>query len=145
MKQFLTDIQIRWADLDPNFHLRHSVYYDWGALSRIEFLTHHGLTTQTMHRLNFGPILFREECVFKKEIRLGDPVTIDLQLIKSRKDFSRWTIRHTIKKNGDTVSAILTVDGAWLHTMERKLAAPPAEVLSVFKEMPTEENFQWLD
>jgi acyl-CoA thioester hydrolase len=75
---------------------------------------------------------------------LGDNVTINLELLKSRKDYSRWTIKHTIMKNGD-VSAILTVDGAWLDTVKRKLTIPSGEVVRVFGQMPVSENFQWLD
>ena len=98
-------VQIRWSDLDPNFHLRHSVYYDWGAYCRILFLNTHSLTADVMQQLHIGPIIFREECVFKKEIRLEDEITIDLQLTKSRKDFSRWSVRHHIvKKQGDCIS-----------------------------------------
>jgi acyl-CoA thioester hydrolase len=145
MENFIKEIQVRWSDLDPNVHLRHSVYYDWGALSRIEFLYAHGLTANLMQQLHFGPILFREECVFKKEIRFGDKVTIGLKLLKSRKDYSRWTIQHDIFKNDDTLSAILTVDGAWLDTVQRKLAAPPVKVSAVFLQMPVDENFQWVD
>jgi len=145
MDKFTKDIQVRWSDLDPNFHLRHSVYYDWGALSRIEFLYAHGLTAEVMNQLHFGPILFREECVFKKEIRLGDKVTIMLALSKARRDFSRWTIQHDIIKNGDILSAVLVVDGAWLDTHVRKLAKPASQVTDVFSRMPTGENFQWLD
>jgi len=145
MENFIKEIQIRWSDLDPNFHLRHSIYYDWGALSRIEFLYAHGLTAELMHKLHFGPILFREECIFRKEVRLGDKITIGLKLLKSRRDFSRWTIQHDIIKNSDVTSAILTVDGAWLDTNIRKLAVPPAEASKVFSQMPTREDFQWLD
>jgi acyl-CoA thioester hydrolase len=145
MENFIKEVQVRWSDLDPNVHLRHSVYYDWGALSRIEFLYAHGLTSNLMQQLHFGPILFREECVFKKEIRLGDKVTIGLKLQKSRKDYSRWTIQHDIVKNGDIVSAILTVDGAWIDTSKRKLAIPPKEAHEVFSLMPLAEDFQWLD
>src|SRR6266498_2249683 len=144
MKQFIKEIQLRWSDLDPNFHLRHSVYYDWGAFCRIEFLKEFDLTPNVMQRLHFGPILFREECVFKKEIRDGDKITIDLTLLKARKNYSRWSIRHNIIKNRDNVSAILTVDGAWINTMERKLAIPPADAKKVFSQMPVDENFQWL-
>ena len=143
MKSFVKEVDIRWSDLDPNAHLRHSVYYDWGAFCRVEFLYEHGLTTATMQQLQFGPILFREECVFKKEIRLGDKVTIDIRLIKARKDFSRWTIEHRIMKSGDTLSAILTVDGAWLDTAKRKLATPPEQVVGVFEKMPVAESFEW--
>ena len=145
MKEFSRIIQIRWSDLDPNFHLRHSVYYDWGAFCRVEFLNEFGLSADVMTQLQFGPILFREECVFRKEIRLGDKVTIDLQLVKSKRDFSRWTIQHTIMKNGDSVAAIITVDGAWLDTARRKLATPPQEVSDTFIQMVRKEDFQWVD
>jgi acyl-CoA thioester hydrolase len=95
--------------------------------------------------LQIGPILFREECVFKREIRLGDKVAISLQVLKAKKDFSRWTIQHTVMKNKDAVAAIITVDGAWLDTAKRKLTTPPSEVLHVFSQMPLDTNFQWLD
>jgi len=145
MENFIRPIQIRWSDLDPNFHLRHSVYYDWGALCRIEFLYQFGLTTAIMQQLNFGPILFREECIFRKEIKMGDEVTIDLHLMKAKKDYSRWTILHTILKNTSQVSALLTVDGAWLNTIQRKLTEPPDEGKKVFTEMPKHESFQWIE
>jgi len=145
MKSFVKEVDIRWSDLDPNAHLRHSVYYDWGAYCRVEFLFAHGLTTGMMQQLQFGPILFREECVFKREIRLGDKVTIDLKLIKARKDYSRWTIEHSIIKNDGIISAVLTVDGAWLDTAKRKLAVPPQQVADVFSQMPVVENIEWSD
>jgi len=145
MDQYIKEVQLRWSDLDPNFHLRHSVYYDWAAFARIEFLNACGLTPAVMTQLKFGPILFREECVFKKEIRLGDTITIDIMLTKARKDFSRWTITHQIYKNTDTLSALLTVDGAWLDVVKRKIAIPPAEVTDVFNQMPKATDFQWLD
>ena len=145
MENYIKQIQVRWSDLDPNFHLRHSVYYDWGALARIEFLFSHGLTAEIMNQLHFGPILFREECIFKKEVRLGDRVTIGLKLVKSKRDGSRWTIQHDITKNGDVLSAIITVDGAWIDTQKRKLASPPQQVADVFLKMPLGEGFHWID
>ncbi|MES1215929.1 MAG: acyl-CoA thioesterase [Bacteroidota bacterium] len=145
MDEFKLDIQLRWSDLDPNFHLRHSVYYDWGALCRVEFLDKYDLNATAMQRLHIGPILFREECVFRKEIRSGDKIIIDLKLLKAKRNYSRWSIQHTIYKNGEIVSAILTVDGAWINTDLRKLAVPPAEVEKVFAAMPVDEKFQWAD
>ena len=143
MEQYIQTIQVRWSDLDPNAHLRHSVYYDWGAFCRITFLQEYQLTTELMQRIQIGPILFREECVFRKEIVMGDRVTIDLELIKARKDFSRWSIRHNIKKNDDIIAAILTVEGAWLDVVKRKLATPGEEVVAVFSKMPLSKDFQW--
>lgn len=137
-------IQIRWSDLDPNFHLRHSVYYDWGAFCRVEFLNAYGLTAEVMMQLQFGPILFREECIFRREIKSGDDVRMNLHLTKSRKDYSRWSIRHQIFKNGNTLCAELNVDGAWMNIVQRKLMSPPEKVLDVFEKMPRSEGFVWM-
>ena len=145
MKEFIKEVQVRWSDLDPNVHLRHSVYYDWGAYCRIAFFEEYNLSPEVMGRLQIGPILFREECHFRKEIRLGDKVSIDLQVVRAKRDYSRWTIQHIIKKNVDAIAAIITVDGAWLDVVRRKLAAPPQEVLDTFSEMPKKEDFQWVD
>ncbi len=142
--EFSSAIQIRWSDLDPNFHLRHSVYYDWGAFCRVEFLNKYGLTADVMTQLKFGPILFREECVFRREIRSGDEVSINLKLLKARPDFSRWSIQHQIMKGDKILCALLTVDGAWMSMVERKLATPPQEVHAVFNQMPRVDNFEWI-
>jgi len=144
MYEFHRIIQLRWSDLDPNFHIRHSVYYDWGAFVRIEFLNEHGLTAQVMQELNFGPILFREECVFRKEIRSGDEIKMNLQLVRSKKDFSRWSIQHQIIKADGTLCSILTVDGAWMDVIRRKLSSPPQKVAEVFEKMPKAEAFEWI-
>lgn len=145
MNPYSKPVEVRWSDLDPNFHVRHSVYYDWGAYCRINYLTENGLTPAVLTRLQFGPILFREECVFRKEIQFGDLLTIDLQLLRSREDFSRWSIRHQIFKNGDQLAAVLTVDGAWIDTARRKLATPPELVHQGFREMPRCAEFEWIN
>ncbi|MBP8115467.1 MAG: acyl-CoA thioesterase [Chitinophagaceae bacterium] len=145
MEDLVMPIQIRWSDLDPNFHLRHSVYYDWGAVCRVEYLNKAGLTLQRMQQLQIGLILFREECVFRREIRMGDVVTIDAKILKARRDFSRFTIQHVIKKDSETMSAIITVDIAWISAVTRKLAAIPEEDSKLLMEAQRTENFQWED
>lgn len=145
MKEFKYPVQIRWSDLDPNIHLRHSVYYDWGALCRINFLNENGLGTDVLQKLQIGPIIFREECIFKREIRFGDEVTIDLQMVQAKRDFSRWTMRHTIIKNKETIAAIITIDAAWLDVVKRKLTGPPGEAHQPFSIIPLTEDFKWID
>jgi acyl-CoA thioester hydrolase len=143
MDLFIKSIQVRWADLDPNFHVRHSVYYDYGAYARICYLNEHGVNTAFMREHHFGPILFREECIFKREIKLDDLVTIDLQLVKAKTDHSRWTVRHIITRNNEH-AATLIMDGAWIDTVKRKLTIPPQLAHETFEKMPRTENFEWL-
>jgi acyl-CoA thioester hydrolase len=143
MQDLTENITIRWADLDPNFHLRHSVYYDICANARLEYLAARGINMQFMQQHQFGPILFREEAVFKREILLADTVSLGIVLLKANKDFSRWTVQHHLIKNNDTLAAIITVEGAWIDVLKRKLMAPPAEAQAAFESMPKNELFEW--
>jgi acyl-CoA thioester hydrolase len=142
MRIYEKKIEIRWADLDPNFHLRHSVYYDFGAYIRFNYFHEHGITQNALTDHHFGPIIFREECIFRKEVRMGDNITINLELLKAREDFSRWSIVHHLKKD-DQLAAMITLDGAWIDTQKRKLASLPTAFKSVFEQMPRTENFEW--
>ena len=103
------------------------------------------MTGDVLRQLNIGPIIFREECVFRKEIRFEDEITVDLQVTKAKKDFSRWSVRHDIIKNKEVLAATLTLDLAWINTIERKLAIPPQEVINVIDSMPKHESFEWLE
>jgi acyl-CoA thioester hydrolase len=142
MSVFTKEISIRWSDLDPNFHMRHSVYYDFGAQHRIEILERQGLTMKIMQQQHFGPIIFREECVFRKEILLGETISISTKVGKMKEDASRWTIIHELKNGEGAVCAILTIDGAWMDTQLRKLAQPtPAIVQQVMNSFPKTEDF----
>lgn len=144
MDQFIRDVEVRWADLDPNFHVRHSAYYDWGASARIAFLQQRGLTMQFMQQHAIGPVILREECVFRREISMQDVVKINMVLRKATADFFKWTIRHTIYKNTDVTAAIITLDGGWIDTRKRKLTIPPAEVHKTFGNMPRDTEFEWI-
>ncbi|HMQ01108.1 MAG TPA: acyl-CoA thioesterase [Cyclobacteriaceae bacterium] len=137
-------IQIRWADIDQNRHLRHSVYYDYGAMARMEFLSSRGLSTTKLEELKIGPILFREECVFRREIKLEDKITLDIELVKAKHDFSRWSLRHNFYKEDGTVAAKLSIDGAWMDIEKRKLMLPPAFVQEIFAGFPKSEDFEWI-
>jgi acyl-CoA thioester hydrolase len=145
MNVFEKKPEIRWSDLDPNYHVRHSAYYDYGAYSRISFFNEYGITTTSLMENNIGPILFREECVFRKEIKFGDEITINLRLDKASYDMSRWTIVHEIKKDGNILAAVMTVDGAWIDTQLRKLTKPPELFRKAFEQIPRTERFEYIE
>lgn len=142
MNNFIKNIEVRWSDLDPNFHVLHSKYYDFGAYCRMAFLVENGLSPATMLEFKIGPILFREECIFKREIFFGEKVTVNVKVDKVTADFGRWTMIHEIYKNDETLAAIITADGAWLNTSIRKLTVPPAVVISLFEIAPKTTSFK---
>lgn len=142
MSIFTKQISIRWSDLDPNFHMRHSAYYDFGAQHRIEILSAQGLTMEVMREQHFGPIAFREECVFRKEIHLDDTIFISTKIGKMRADASRWTIVHELADANGALCAKIILDGAWIDTKLRKLAVPtPKLACDVMNAIPKTDDF----
>ena len=141
MDKYSKRLEIRWADLDPNFHVLHSKYYDFGAYCRMAFLTDHGITPAMMIENNIGPVIFREECIFKREIKFGDDLEVFLKLSKCNEDGSRWSMVHELWINGNTLAAFITVDCAWLEIMMRKLAKPPELCKIGFNLIPKTDDF----
>lgn len=137
-------IQVRWADIDANRHLRHSVYYDYGASMRMALLSERGLTTKKLEEFMIGPILFREEAIFKREILFEDKITLDVELVRSTPDYSRWSLRHHFTKGDGTLAAILNIDGAWIDMAKRKLAKPNDFVQQIFESFPRSPDFELL-
>jgi acyl-CoA thioester hydrolase len=145
MESFITKVEIRWADLDPNFHVLHSRYYDFAAYCRMDFLVKNGLTPAVMSEYHVGPILFREECFFKREINFGDEITVDLKLSKITSDFSRWSMEHQVWKNGNQLAATINVDIAWMDTQKRKLTEPPPIIKNIVDITPKSANFEMIE
>jgi acyl-CoA thioester hydrolase len=143
MESFVLPIQLRWADMDANRHLRHSAYYDFGALARTTLFNKLGITIHLLEELHMGPILFREEAIFRREIRFEDQIAIDTLLAEATRDYSRWTVRHRITKTNNELAATLTLDGAWIDLIKRKLAVPPESIHTVYDQFPRAEDFKW--
>jgi len=144
LMNYTKPVEIRWSDLDPNFHLRHSVYYDFGAYCRVSFLIDNGITPEVMTQHFIGPILFKEECIFKREIKFGDNISINLKLKGISANGKKWIMTHDLLKNNETVCAIITIEGAWMNTQLRKIIAPPQIFMTALEGMPKTEDFRML-
>ena len=142
--EYIKQVEIRWSDLDPNYHLRHSAYYDFGAYCRICFLYDNGITDEVMKHYEIGPILFREECLFKREIIFGDKVSISLQLKSVSADFRKFSMYHEIIKNDNELAAQLTIDAAWMNTKLRRVIVPPEIIINSLDVLPKTEDFKFL-
>jgi acyl-CoA thioester hydrolase len=142
MQKYSQTIQIRWADIDANRHLRHSVYYDYGAAMRMNVLSERGLTTKKLEEFMLGPILFREEAIFRREVLLEDQISLNVELVKVTEDYGRWSLRHHFTKGDGALAAILNIDGAWMDLSKRKLAVPNEFIRNIFQDFPKSEDFQ---
>ena len=143
MDTYSKTYEVRWADLDPNRHMRHSVYLDYAAQTRVALFSDHGLPMDKISQMGLGPILFREEIKYMREVNGMEEVIVNCELKWMYENGSRWSFFHQMFKDGDTLVAELTVDGAWLDLHTRKLSTPSDNLIRIMKQFPRTEDFKW--
>jgi len=133
--------QVLWSQIDSNQHMRHSAYADFAAQARVVMLQELGLTAAMLYGYKIGPVLFREELIYLREIGFNDHIKVTGEIIKARPDGSRWSIRHDIYRGDGVKAAIVIADGAWIDMEKRKLAILPAELSDLFMKAPKSSDY----
>jgi len=139
---FTVNFATRWADFDPNRHMRHSAYNDYAAEVRLRYFKKLKVTMEDFTKHNVGPILFEEHTSFRREIGLGENITANLQLTGLSKNGERWKIRHQIFNEANQLSAEINVYGAWLDLTQRKLTSPPEKFHFLFTQLQKTADFK---
>ncbi|MGM0589381.1 MAG: acyl-CoA thioesterase [Bacteroidota bacterium] len=145
MEPFSRQFKVIWADMDPNRHMRHTAYNDYAAQLRIEMFEAYRCPLEYITKVGLGPILFREETTFHREIYLSEQITVTAAIQAMRKDTSRWSFRHEIFREDGVKAAQIIVDGAWIDLKKRKLGTPPEEMAKKLSDYPRTEDFRWLE
>jgi len=141
MTDYTITFTTRWADFDPNRHMRHTAYNDYAAEVRIRFFKANGFTLNDFAKFNIGPILFKESTNFVKEIHLGETITANIKLEACSKKAERWKIVHEVFNEQGKIAAQIKVYGAWIDLSKRKLTTPPKSILKTFESLQKTENF----
>ena len=138
---FIKHLDVRWADVDANRHMRHSAYADFAAFARVGFFESQGFDMPRFAQLEIGPILFREELIYKREILMFETIAITCRLSALSDEAERWSIRHELIKQGGEVAATIEVDGAWMDLTARKLCTPPLELMRAMLTLEKTPDF----
>ena len=139
---FQVTFNTKWSDFDPNRHMRHTAYNDYAAEVRVRYFQEHGLSINEFAKLNIGPILFKEETSFYKEIHIGENITVKMELEGVSKNIERWRFNHQIFNETGKLAAEIKVYGAWIDLIKRKLTSPPEKFVTIFEELPKTSNFK---
>ncbi len=126
--------QVLWSQIDANQHMRHSAYADFAAQARLNMLEKLGLKPVLLLEQKIGPVLFKEELFYLREVVLSDNIKVTCELYKSRDNGSRWSIRHEIYRGDGIKAAIINVDGAWINLEKRKLCKLPDDISELFMQ-----------
>lgn len=133
---------LRWSDLDANRHVRNTVFSELATHTRFRMLEAHGFPQPRFEQARFGPVMFREEIRYRRELVFGDQVTVNVLFAGLSDDGSQWRVHQEVTRGDEKQAAILTIDGAWIHLDTRRLVAPPEELLSVLRTLPRTEDFE---
>ena len=141
---FQEHFAVRWSDLDGNRHVRNTIFSDFATHTRFRLLEAHGFSQARFESLRFGPVMFREEIRYRRELVFGERVSVDVRFAGLSEDASQWRARQEVTREDGKQAALLTIDGAWIHLDTRKLIAPPLELLTLLQGLPRSEDFEEL-
>jgi acyl-CoA thioester hydrolase len=133
--------EIRWADLDPNAHMRHSAYADYGAQARVGFLSEHGFGLGEFMKSRLGPVLFREDLKYLREIRPNEVIRVTCEATGMSPNRKHWRIRHRIFRQDGELACVIDCQGAWLDLVARKVIPAPPELEAAMQAMPKAEDY----
>jgi acyl-CoA thioester hydrolase len=135
---------LRWSDADANGHVRHTVYPELAAEVRFGLLAEAGLEWRRLEEAGMGPVLQREEIDYLREVRLGERIEVDAEVVGLSRDGARWKIRHTFRRPGGEEVARVVVTGGWLDLARRKLTPPFEALATAFQGWPRARDFEEL-
>jgi acyl-CoA thioester hydrolase len=141
---FRKDLWARWGDMDFNGHMRNTAYLDACGDVRMMYFVSRGFSMREFDRLKVGPVIFRDELSYFKEIRLLEPIVVTLSAAALSPDGSRFRLRNEFFREDGALAAAVVSSGGWLDIAVRKLVVPPAELNMVMQELGRSEDFETL-
>ena len=135
----------KWADFDPNRHMRHTAYSDYAAEVRSRYFYQHNLSLEDFARIQIGPVIFKEETSYYKEIKMGADIRVDMLLTAASDKLERWEFTHRIFNDKGDLSAVVKVFGAWFDLQNRKLTRLPDNIIEKLKNLPKDKHFRTIE
>ena len=133
---FCIHCQARWADMDPNSHMKNTAFLDYAADSRMAFFKSNGFPMARFAQLGMGPMALEDRLEYKREIHLYEPFTVELLLGRMVTDGSRFSLVNLFWKGEGILAARMETRGAWLDQKIRKITAPPEDLWKIMAGLP---------
>lgn len=141
---FEEQFTVRWSDLDANRHVRNTIFSEFATHTRFRLLEEHGFPQARFESMRFGPVMFREEIRYRRELVFGEDVAVNVLFAGLSEDGSQWRVHQEVTRADAKQAAVLTIDGAWIHLDTRRLVAPPDDLLDLLRGLPRTDDFEVL-
>ena len=133
--------RVGWSDLDGNAHMRATSYLDHAFDTRILFFAGRGFTVSRFASDKFGPVMTRDELVYRKELRLMDEFTVGFEVAGLSVDGTRFRVRNTFQNTANEVAATVTSEGVWFDLEQRRPRVPPPDLDNLMRALQRSNDF----
>ena len=131
--------EIRFDEIDFIGHLHNTLYLEYCSHTRYCHFVEQGWDLHRMGEHGIGAVSLTEEIRYRREVRLGDLITVTYQITGYSADGTRWRSRAQMLRRDGAVAATVTTNGAWFGLRSRRIEAPPPELVSVTDSIKSED------
>lgn len=131
--------EIRFDEIDFIGHLHNTRYLEYCSHTRYCHFVEQGWDLRRMGEHGIGAVSLTEEIRYRREVGLGDLITVTYQITGYSADGKRWRSRAQMLRRDGAVAATVTTNGAWFGLRSRRMEAPPPELLSVTDSIKSED------
>jgi len=93
-------------------------------------------------RRRVGPVIFRDELDYFRELRLLESVRVTLVMSALSDDSAKFRMRNEFFRADGELAARVTSSGAWLDLEKRRLTAPPEDLARVLAQLERADDFE---
>ena len=133
--------KVRWGDLDANNHMANVAFLSRATDTRCEYFDRWGFPVSRFAVERIGPVVLREEIIYRKELRLQDEFTVDLRVTGISSDGIRFSLQHTFRDASGQVVAVVTSEGLWFDIDSRRPRAPPPDLDAAQRALPRADSY----
>ena len=85
-----------WGTMDFNGHMANTAYLNLAADVRMAFFAEHGFPPSEFRKLALGPVIWKEELEYFREVGLHDSVTVTYALLAMSAEGARFVVENEI-------------------------------------------------
>lgn len=141
---YTKDFEIRWSDIDANRHLANSAFINFMSHTRMAYFMENGFDQNTLAKKNLGPVVFYEHIYYFREVFMGMPVKVSLELKGISEDGMYFEFVHNFYDHKGRNLASCEAMGGWIDLKERKLIGLPENMRKDIDKIPHTKDFKIL-
>ena len=141
---YLKTFDVRWSDLDANWHLANGAYINFMSSTRMAFFFENGFGQHVMARHGIGPVIFYEHVYYLREVLPGAPVRVSLEVKGFSEDGMFFEFHHDFYDQDGRHMAHGQMMGGWMDLEKRKLCSLAPELLRRLELMEKADGFRIL-